>query len=88
MRIKEYLLEAKPNASGNHRLVTSILNMISKQGGRQPSRYAVKSYLKVLEKDKDFLDRLKKKAKQYGNEGIIWATIRMRAVNHFADHTV
>ena len=81
MNIKEYLAEAKPNTDGTERLVSSIHNMAEWE--RKPARIMIKLYLKKLEKDQAFMDRIKRRARQLGKDGYIWSSIRKRTISHF-----
>lgn len=71
-----------PKTPGHDRLITSIIALLEKQG-RKVSRGAVSSFLKQLDKDEAFKARVSAKARQVGNPGYIWGSVRKRAVGHF-----
>lgn len=82
MKLKEILNE---ETSGHRRLVLSIINMAVKMYGKAPNKYAVEHYLKVMEKDTSFYDRILRKAKKFGSraDDYYWGSIRKRAAAHF-----
>lgn len=84
MKIKEFLTEAKlgPKTPGHERLVSSIIAMLQKKG-KKVSRGAITSYLKKIDADEAFKQRVSEKAKKVGNPGYIWASVRYRTVGHF-----
>lgn len=82
MKIKEFLTEEKPNTNGTERLVSSILGMM--KGKKKPARLEVKMYLRRIERDKAFMDRIKRRAREVGNDGYKWAAIRYRTIEHFS----
>ena len=79
MKLNELLNE---EASGHRRLVASIINMVKRDYGKTPSKFAVEHYLKTMEKDKSFYDRITKKAGKLGgnSDGYYWQSIRKRCV--------
>lgn len=82
MKLKDLLNEDDEKA-GHKRLVASIMNMIKEKTGRAPNRLAVELYLKKLDKDDEFMKRIKAKSKKLKSDGYYWAAIRKRAASHF-----
>ena len=68
--------------SGHKRLVSSIISRAEKLYGRKPNKFAVEHYLKVMEKDTSFYDRIRRKAKKVGANGdaYYWQSIRLRCL--------
>ena len=64
---------------GMERLVSYVENLL----GNKVSRKEVRAYIKDLKKDKAFINRISKKAKEVGNDGYIWSAIRGRTLEHF-----
>jgi len=82
MKIKDLLAE---DTSGHKRLVSSIINMARKMYGKSPNKYPVERYLKQMEKDTEFYDRIIKKSRKFGKnaDNYYWGSIRRRAASHF-----
>jgi hypothetical protein len=79
MKLKE-LLEEKEKI-GHTRLVSSIMSMVKNNKGKYISRTKVSNSLKKINKDKTFLKRIKKRAKQLQNDGYYWNAIRRRVAS-------
>ena len=63
MKLYELINE---EASGHKRLVASIISMVRKLYGKNASKIAVEHYLKTMEKDTSFYDRIRSKARKLG----------------------
>jgi hypothetical protein len=88
MKIKKFLTEAKmgPKTPGHERLVSSIINILRNSYNKRVVPAAVTAYLKKLDKDEAFKARVTRKAREVGNQGYIWGSVRSRAVQHFLKH--
>lgn len=64
---------------GMERLVSFVENIL----GNKVSRRDVRNYIKDLKKDKAFINRISKKAKEVNNPGYIWSAVRGRTLEHF-----
>ena len=69
MKLFEMITE---ETSGHKRLVSSIISRAEKLYGRKPNKFAVEHYLKVMEKDTSFYDRIRRKAKKVGANDPGW----------------
>jgi hypothetical protein len=77
--------------SGHKRLVLSIISMANKMYGKKPSKFEVEHYLKHLEGDTGFYDRIMARSKKIGGKGAenyYWGSIRRRCASHFAPDAI
>jgi hypothetical protein len=81
MKLKDLLNEEKKEKIGHRRLVSSIMSMVKNGKGKYPSRVRVSNALKKIDKDKAFLKRIKKRAKQLQSDGYYWNAIRRRVAS-------
>jgi len=79
MKLQEAFMLIEAIQPGMERLVSYVENIL----GKKVSRPAVRKYIKELEKDRAFINRISKKAKELNNEGYIWSSIRFRTLEHF-----
>lgn len=71
-----------PKTPGHDRLVTSIQEIL-KKAGKKVSRTSIEAELSRIDKDTAFKSRISRRAREVGNDGYIWGSIRKRAVQHF-----
>ena len=88
MKLFELITEEK---SGHKRLVLSIISMAEKMYGKKPNKFSVEHYLKTMEKDNGFYDRILRKSKKLGGKNAdryYWGSIRRRCAAHFAPNAI